>query len=151
MIDRIRKIIEYEQLNASQFSKKVNINTAVLSHILNGRNNVSLDVVMKIIENCPNINLEWLMTGNGDMIKDSAPPRAGYHAELFAENRADEDRLNMATDYPKEKALKKSEKSRKESDNQPITENNRPNPKIERIVVFYSDKTFEELWPKECL
>ena len=50
MKDRIRLIMEKENLTPAKFADRLEINRAVISHILNGRNNPSLDVVTKILE-----------------------------------------------------------------------------------------------------
>ncbi len=47
MKDRIKLIMEKENLTPAKFADKLQINRAIISHILNGRNNPSLDVVTK--------------------------------------------------------------------------------------------------------
>ena len=58
MKDRIKKIQEYSGLSLGVFASRTGIKSASLSHILNGRNNPSLDVVMKIHETFPEISWE---------------------------------------------------------------------------------------------
>ena len=58
MKDRIRLIMEKENLTPARFADSLDINRAVISHILNGRNNPSLDVVTKILEVMDYINPE---------------------------------------------------------------------------------------------
>ncbi len=82
MKDRIRQLMDYEGLNAAQFAKKVNINTSVLSHLLGGRNNPSYDIVLKILENCPEVNVEWFIRGVGPMLKDSV--KVDEYPDLFS-------------------------------------------------------------------
>ena len=69
MLDRIIKIMEYYKLTPSEFADTLEIDRSRLSHILNGRNKPSLEVVMKILENFPDISSEWLLFDKGDMIK----------------------------------------------------------------------------------
>lgn len=68
MKDRIKKIQEYSGLSLGVFASRTGIKSASLSHILNGRNNPSLDVVMKIHETFPEISWEWMLYGTGTMI-----------------------------------------------------------------------------------
>ena len=49
MKDRIKEIMDNEDLSPAKFADRLQINRAVISHILNGRNNPSLDVVLKIL------------------------------------------------------------------------------------------------------
>lgn len=64
---RIRRIMEEENMNATQFSEAIGIQRAAMSHILKGRNNPSLDVISKISERFETINPGWLMNGKGPM------------------------------------------------------------------------------------
>lgn len=70
MKDRIKKIQEYSGLSLGVFASRTGIKSASLSHILNGRNNPSLDVVMKIHETFPEISWEWMLYGTGSMFKE---------------------------------------------------------------------------------
>ncbi len=70
MKDRILKIIDFYKLNGAAFAVKVGIKDSQLSHIKSGRNEPSLDIVIKILENCPEISSEWLLFGSGDMMKN---------------------------------------------------------------------------------
>ena len=49
MIGRITQIMEREGLTPSKFAEAIGIQRSAMSHILNGRNNVSLDVLIKIL------------------------------------------------------------------------------------------------------
>ena len=66
MKDRIKKIMDNENLTPAKFADKLQINRAVVSHILTGRNNPSLDVVTKILSEMNYLNSDWLL--NGDLV-----------------------------------------------------------------------------------
>lgn len=61
--DRIRLILKANNLTASEFADKVGVNRASLSHVLSGRNKPSHDFLSKIINEFPNVNASWLVTG----------------------------------------------------------------------------------------
>lgn len=66
-------LMEQSRLNSALFAEKIKITAPALHHILNGRNNASLDVIMKIHQAYNyKINLEWLLYGTGDMFSKSA-------------------------------------------------------------------------------
>ena len=46
--DRIKMIMEKENMASGAFAESIGIQQSTLSHILNGRNNPSLDVIMKV-------------------------------------------------------------------------------------------------------
>ena len=66
MKDRITQIMQKEEMTAAQFAEKIGLSPSSLSHILNGRNNPSLVVVMKIHMACSYVNLPWLIYGEGE-------------------------------------------------------------------------------------
>ena len=70
MKERIAQIIQKEDMTAAQFAEKIGISPSSLSHILSGRNNPSLEVVMKIHKACDYISLDWLLYGEGQMETD---------------------------------------------------------------------------------
>ena len=69
MKERIKKIMESENMTPARFADSLQIGRAVISHILNGRNNPSLDVITRILTQMPDIDSQWLLTGSGNMYK----------------------------------------------------------------------------------
>ena len=65
MRERIKEIIEREGMGQSQFADFIGVNRPTLSHILAGRNNPSMEVVMKIHQKFKKISLLWLLDGIG--------------------------------------------------------------------------------------
>ncbi len=76
MKDRIRQIMEAENLTSANFAERVQISRASVSHILNGRNNPSLEVVARILNEMNYINPEWLINGTGSMYKQGIDPNS---------------------------------------------------------------------------
>jgi transcriptional regulator with XRE-family HTH domain len=66
---RIEKIMQYEAMTSGQFALEIGIQNSTLSHILNNRNNPSLDVMKKILNRFPSINADWLILGQGSMFR----------------------------------------------------------------------------------
>ncbi|HHU25432.1 MAG TPA: helix-turn-helix transcriptional regulator [Bacteroidales bacterium] len=76
MKDRIRQIMEAENLTSANFAERIQISRASVSHILNGRNNPSLEVVTRILNEMNYINPEWLINGTGSMYKEGIDPNS---------------------------------------------------------------------------
>lgn len=119
MRSRIEKIIKEYNLSSSIFADEIKVQRAQISHILSGRNNPSLDIAQKILLRFPGINSEWLILGTGKMLKSS-------HNTLEFENFSDTEPENE---------VKNVQKTNKATVN------------IDKILVFYSDNTFEEYFP----
>ena len=62
----------YYGLSASVFADKMGVQRSGLSHLMSGRNKPSLDFVMKIIENFPEVDFYWLLNGKGNFPKQEA-------------------------------------------------------------------------------
>jgi predicted transcriptional regulator len=65
---RISQIIEHLGYNKTTFAQKIGVSQPIITHITNGRNNPSLEVIQKILTNCHEINPEWLILGTGEML-----------------------------------------------------------------------------------
>lgn len=87
MRERIKEIIEREGMSQSQFADYIGVNRPTLSHILAGRNNPSIEVMMKIHQRFPKINIVWLFDGIGSYEGDAV---ADYPTGTLAEDRTDD-------------------------------------------------------------
>lgn len=92
--DRISKIIDYSELSSSEFADKVNVQRSSISHITSGRNKPSLDFLVKVKEHFPELEWDWLITGEGEMLRntpqkdveniDSTKPKPTSLPDLFS-------------------------------------------------------------------
>lgn len=66
---RILEVFKQSQLSRAEFAQALGISNAVLSHISSGRNKPSLDLVLALLDKFKDINPEWLLLGNGPMLR----------------------------------------------------------------------------------
>lgn len=64
--DRIKTFIDYNNQSISLFEKSINASNGYINSI---SKSIGLDKLLLIIEKYPNLNVEWLLTGKGEMIK----------------------------------------------------------------------------------
>ena len=151
MKHRIIKIMQKEEMSAVQFAEKIEISPSSLSHILNGRNKPSLEVVMKIHKACTYVNLLWLLYGEGEMEnqenapvpEDSAISGMMMYGEspIFASNGT-EDGENR-----KEMQLKTPVFAPKEIVREEVKYVEKPARKITEIRIFFDNGTYETFRP----
>ena len=68
--DRIKHLISFKQLSISSFSREIGlINGVTISKIINEKRKPSSKTIGRIIKAFPDINYDWLITGQGDMLK----------------------------------------------------------------------------------
>jgi transcriptional regulator with XRE-family HTH domain len=72
--ERISKVITYSELSLSEFADEIEVQRSSISHITSGRNKPSLDFLMKIKNRFPELEWEWLIEGNGEMLKKPEIP-----------------------------------------------------------------------------
>lgn len=123
MKERIEKIMEMEQLTASKFADAIGVQRSNISHILSGRNKPSLELVNKILDQFQQVSADWLLLGKGPMITgekepEKSPAGNGYVFESKAEAKG-----------------------------QTTGRGNSDAPVPVKIVIFYSDNSFEEFRP----
>lgn len=76
---RVELIIEKEGLNKNSFSKAIGIsNNVTITRIINEHRTPSRATCEKIVSAFPAYNLEWLLTGEGNMLTDA--PSQTYHS-----------------------------------------------------------------------
>lgn len=148
MRDRILQIIQQEQLTNAEFAEKIGVSASSLSHILGGRNNPSLEVVMKIHKSFPYINIEWLLYGEGVMRND-APVPIGIEMSEAPENPIFPEQLSEMPEYRREIGLEKGENSPKPIVKEEIRYIERPQRKITEIRIFFDNGTYETFRPEK--
>lgn len=127
---RLEKIMNTYELTASAFADQIDVGRSSISHILSGRNKPSLDFILKIIDNFPEVELYWLLNGKGSFPKKNAPQAEEVGTKETPDLFDTDANVNTkkAPIAPADLHQRLSEKS---------------NRQIRRIVVFYTDGTFE--------
>jgi len=94
-IERIFEYINLKKINKSELERKANISNGYLAKQLQRKADVGESILVNILQNCPEINPEWLLTGNGTMLKSEVPEQVAVlnnkdmidkMCELSAEN-----------------------------------------------------------------
>lgn len=143
METRIRYILEREQLSPAEFADKISVQRPSVSHVLSGRNKPSFQFIEKILSSFPNINARWLIQGLGEMYQEGTEPVAT--TSLFEEEQPKQESAEKE-DLPP--FIEFNEPKKQEAPKTQTAPSADPrNRRVERILVFYDDKTFEEYFP----
>ena len=62
MQERFKQLLEEKNLTATRFAAMIKVNASAMSHILNGRSKPGFDVLDKIAQAFPDVNLNWLIS-----------------------------------------------------------------------------------------
>lgn len=145
MKDRIIRFLSSENKTSAQFADEIGVQPSGVSHILSGRNNPSLDFVLKMLKRYSYLSPEWLLFGKEPMFRSVAQPTLfdnmyGSTSETDAESKesdlGDLKPDDLSGDITDTTNQRDKETSGSVGKNAP-----------ERIIFFYKDRSFEEFRP----
>ncbi|WP_418678905.1 hypothetical protein [Alistipes finegoldii] len=77
---RIEMVIQQSKLTVNAFARHIGLPRGEnLYQIKKGNNGISLDVATRICQHYPEIDKLWLLTGDGQMLRDDAPAGPWSH------------------------------------------------------------------------
>lgn len=151
--DRLKMIMDREKLTAGAFAESIGVAQATISHILGERNKYpSTEVILRLHQRYSDINLEWLLTGKGEMSKDSSSSTAScpdFDYPLFTENAENPSNGTDKTENRKEIALGMPQNSPNSIVRQEVIYKEKPAKKITEIRIFFDDNTYEIFKPEK--
>jgi len=150
MKDRIRQIMESQHMTQQVFANYIGTSAASLSSIFNDRTRPTLNIVEAIKNKIPNINLNWLMFGIGDM----------YEGDGTFSGNQNNDKQEQLLDFgDSSSAQTVVVQDRNNQQNVQRASNNvirtdvkyidKPQRQITEIRVFFDDLTYESFVPKK--
>ncbi len=148
MKDRIVKFIDSEKLSAAEFADKIGVQRSNVSHVLNGRNNPGFGFIQKVLESFPSINSRWLITGEGDMYLNKKAVSESSQPSLFSTTIEVEPEVSPI-DLKEPLINHKSMINTKNISTIPEVLPSDNSKKIVKVLIFYSDHTFEDFRPAE--
>lgn len=117
--ERLQMVIKMNGLSNTAFAERIGVQRSSISHVLLGRNKPSIDFIEKILNEFPKVNAGWLVTGR----------KVG---KTQSEKQVEEQEQTSTISQPTNVAEKETNKGK-------------PHDKsIDKIVIFYTDGTFEE-------
>lgn len=137
MKERILEFLRAENKSSAQFAEEIGVQPSGISHILSGRNNPSLDFIMKMLDKYRFLSTDWLLFGKGTMYKDSKMQT------LFNEETV-EPKIDFKQTESKQETRNETVK------NIPAAQEYAPvtgKKAITKIVMFFDDNTFQEFSP----
>ena len=93
IVDRIKKIIEYKKISTRKFCIEIGVANGFFDKV----KDVGSEKVLKILKTYPEINPEWLLSGDGDMLKHEV---SQTHAEFeYIQESVNELPIKKLIDY----------------------------------------------------
>lgn len=156
---RLQQFLDAENITQAQFAAMIHVAPASISHILAGRNRPGYDFMLNTMKAFPDLNIEWLLDGQGKMYKTArasaaASPQEEIPGSLFAEEFQDTrpapgSPAGMGAGIEKKRTdgftcanIQSSEGVHSPSEQLQQSVKQR---KAIKIVIFFDDGTFQEL------
>lgn len=129
-ISRLKIIQDYYSLTNSSIAEKMGVQASSITHLFSGRNNPSLDFVLKLIETFPEVDFYWLVFGKGSF------PRKLY------DKKSNDNKIDKQSDSSLFKVKENID------DNSDFTIVNKANEiptkkDVKKIILFFDDNSFE--------
>lgn len=148
MIEKIQLLMKIHQMSAADLADKLGTERSGISHFLSGRNKPSLAFVLKLLENFPELNPDWLLLDKGSMLRSddshsvvekpvtTSIPEFQFPEEQPVKN-VTQVHIEDTVAYNIEKKETVSPVEEEQAKTLPDDES------IDRIVIFYQNGTFK--------
>jgi len=132
--ERLLQIFTDFSVTSTQFADQIGVQKSTLSHLLSNRNKPSLDLLLKIIEHFPTLNLYWLADGRSPMYIDNQETLS-----TFSPTR---DEKQSEVDIHPEEIIQTT--SEDELSSKKVLQDVSDESEIDYIVIFYKNGTFKK-------
>ena len=168
MKDRIRRIMESKQMSQQEFAQKLELSPASLSSIFTGRTNPTNKHAQAIHKAFPEVSINWLMFGEGDMYSsasaaidlstsydanpsvnnayDGSSVEASYRNEASGISQPTIFDIPMSSSHDISSAYRSNENSKNLSK---VKNHDIVRRAVKEIRVFYDDGTYESFAPSK--
>ncbi len=137
--ERVQFILKHYNLTAGSFADKMGIQKSSISHLLSGRNKPSFQFLSKLVKAFPEINLNWFITGDGDIFNQTEQNIEYANLKHLDKQPEKLDRSvenEISANNMEQKALKPNKLVDKTGSNANMVEN---------IIMVYANDTFKIL------
>ena len=81
-ITRLKTILNHHELSSASFADLIDVQRSSISHLLNGRNKPSLEFIMKINDTFKEVDLQWLLYGEGEYPKKNLDKKSSERSNI---------------------------------------------------------------------
>lgn len=90
MIERIKRVISHTGLSERAFAESIGVKQNTLNQQLKGERGLSLETITRILITYEIISAEWLLRGEGEMLKGNQPQQKETTSKICGEFEIDE-------------------------------------------------------------
>lgn len=153
-VKRLKEFMDDKALTSKSLAAKIGVQPSTFSHYFKGRNSPSANVMNKLLVAYPELNSDWLFRGVGPKYNENS--NKGSDASLFPEYKQHE--VSDVSKQFEQSSLFEQSVNHSDNEAQSISIKSGAEPHtiikevvkqvpskiITRIVVYYSDNTYED-------
>ncbi|WP_083940506.1 helix-turn-helix transcriptional regulator [Rudanella lutea] len=158
--DKIKQILLTKGYSPSHFADEIGVQRSSISHILSGRNRPSFDIIQKIIKRFPDLGFEWILEDDAPspspFNRSSGPSNPSLRGSFLNDSATIDTISRSQSALPNRTNRTEISGIREEEFSTPFTEpitpatntaNSMSKKRVERILIFYTDGSFQEYNP----
>jgi transcriptional regulator with XRE-family HTH domain len=145
MKERLLEFLRNENKSSAQLADEIGVQASGISHILSGRNNPSLDFVLKMLEKYQFLSTEWLLFGKGAMYREAKMQNL-FDYEIV--ETSERDKMNSGI-HLNQNEVDRNKVIKDKDVNDINTQDHKGTSEVVKIVWFFDDNSFEEFLPKK--
>jgi transcriptional regulator with XRE-family HTH domain len=139
---KLNTLFDYYGINASAFADEIGVQRSSLSHLLSGRNKPSLDLILKIVDKYPEVDMYWLVKDIGSFPKDENTHQKQVKTEqINPKNHSNTNRVQTNLFEPHNTSIETEFEIKNET--KEINQLAKLENEVEKIVFFYRNGTFK--------
>lgn len=153
MKERLIELMQLLNCTPTQFANAIGVQRATLQHILNGRNEPSLKIIMAVHDSFPQVDLEWLLYGRGNTFGETSPQKQenndyplfpGMESTVFQpQGKNISEFLNVKEEKSPAIARKRANNKGVSTDSNGISDI--AGKRIKEVVIFFEDGTYQKI------
>lgn len=162
MKERVSQLILSKGLTSSKFAELLDVQPSSISHILSGRNNPSYDFILKVLTVFTDVDPNWLLLGQGGIYREENEVKneplndksIDIDSNMLYETESDHHLLTESSPIYSSQEIASTTTPGVSTvveggvDSTPLVTTVNSKKRIERVLIFYSDKTFSEYSPE---
>lgn len=82
MIERIEQFIKNQGISTRSFEQKISASDGMIRRAINNKTDIQSKWVTLIADNYPQLNIDWLITGRGSMLRSDQPAQVSYEPTI---------------------------------------------------------------------
>jgi transcriptional regulator with XRE-family HTH domain len=144
MRDRLLEFLKSENKSSAQLAEEIGVQPSGISHILSGRNNPSLDFVLKMLGKYQFLSSDWLLFGRGTMYKDIKMQSLFDEVDL-SDRKTENESVNQV---PERREREEKTMEMESLNRETLSKTAERKSAVTRIIMFFDDRSFEEYTPR---